>query len=197
MKPFKFLTLSLFYFFASSSKSWSTVAQIWTHDARLTGGPRYTLPPCSARWTSHRCQFINILLPAFTLTDPKSVKKIENLTVFFMLLGSALIKAVHRTLMKLSPGVNFFNILLTPFFQKSVFLPFFSIYSRLFSLVTVWLCNFLQNNIGAKTARKMLMILTKGPSRGWSSSLGQRHCRRDSRGRSQEIPAPCTGWYFA
>ncbi len=46
--------------------------------------------------------FINVLLTAFTLADPKSVKKIDNLTVFFTLLGSACVKAVHRTLMKLS-----------------------------------------------------------------------------------------------
>jgi len=49
--------------------------------------------------------FINVLSTAFTLLDPKSVKKIDNLTVFFMLLGSESIKAVQRTLMKLSPGV--------------------------------------------------------------------------------------------
>jgi len=38
------------------------------------------------------------------LVDPERIKKIENLTVFFTLLGSARVKAVHRTLMKLSPG---------------------------------------------------------------------------------------------
>jgi len=48
--------------------------------------------------------FINFLPPAFTLADPKSVKKIDNLTVFFTLLGSASVKVVRRTLMKLSPG---------------------------------------------------------------------------------------------
>ncbi len=40
--------------------------------------------------------FINIQRTAFTLVDPKSVKKIDNLTVFFTLLGSASVKAVHR-----------------------------------------------------------------------------------------------------
>ncbi len=34
-----------------------------------------------------------------------------NLTVFFKLLGSASVKAVRRTLMKLSPCLNFINIL--------------------------------------------------------------------------------------
>jgi len=49
--------------------------------------------------------FTNVLRAAFTLINPESVKKIENLTVSFTLLGSALIKAVCRTLMKLSPGL--------------------------------------------------------------------------------------------
>ncbi len=35
--------------------------------------------------------------------DPERVKKIDILTVFFTLLGSASVKAVRRTLMKLSP----------------------------------------------------------------------------------------------
>jgi hypothetical protein len=47
--------------------------------------------------------FTNILQAAFALVDPKSVKKIENLTVVFMPLGSAHVKAVRRTLMKLCP----------------------------------------------------------------------------------------------
>jgi len=48
--------------------------------------------------------FINVLHTAFMLADPKSVKKIDNLTVFFTLLGSTSAKAVRRTLMKLIPG---------------------------------------------------------------------------------------------
>ncbi len=40
------------------------------------------------------------------LVDPKSVKKIDNLTVFFTLLGSVSVKAVRRMLMKLSPDVG-------------------------------------------------------------------------------------------
>ena len=47
--------------------------------------------------------FTNILLEAFKLVDPESVKKIDNLTVFFTLLGSASVKAVCKTLKKLSP----------------------------------------------------------------------------------------------
>ena len=48
--------------------------------------------------------FTNVLCAAFMLVDPKTVKKIENLTVFFTLLGSEGVKAVRRILMKLSPG---------------------------------------------------------------------------------------------
>jgi len=48
--------------------------------------------------------FINVLRTAFMLVDSKSAKKIDNLTVFFTLLGPACIKAVHRTLVKLTPG---------------------------------------------------------------------------------------------
>jgi len=47
--------------------------------------------------------FINVLFTAFTLPDPKSVKKTVKLSIFFTLLGSTSVKAVRRTLMKLSP----------------------------------------------------------------------------------------------
>jgi len=49
--------------------------------------------------------FINIQRTAFMLVDPKSVKNIDNLTVFFTLLGSASVKSVCRMLMKLSPAL--------------------------------------------------------------------------------------------
>jgi len=39
----------------------------------------------------------------------------DDLTVFFVLLVSARAKAVHRTLMKFIPGVNFINILRAAF----------------------------------------------------------------------------------
>jgi len=55
--------------------------------------------------------FIHILRAAFTRADPESAKKIDNLTVFFVLLESAYAKAAHRMLMKLTHGVNFNNIL--------------------------------------------------------------------------------------
>jgi len=47
--------------------------------------------------------FINILRTAFALVDPKSVKIQLSHQCLFKLLGSTSVKAVHRTLMKLSP----------------------------------------------------------------------------------------------
>jgi len=38
-------------------------------------------------------------------------KKIDDFTVFFTLLSSAHVKAALKTLMKLTPGVNFINML--------------------------------------------------------------------------------------
>jgi len=59
----------------------------------------------------------NVLHAAFTLVDPESVKKIQlSHPYLFTYSGSASIKAVHRMLMKLSPGVNFTNILHTSSF---------------------------------------------------------------------------------
>jgi hypothetical protein len=49
-------------------------------------------------------------------------------------LGSTSVQAASRTLMKLSLGVNFFNILGMPFSYESTL--------RSFSLITVWLCSF-------------------------------------------------------
>ncbi len=48
--------------------------------------------------------FINVLRTAFTLVDPKSVKKQLSHKYLFTLSGSTSVKAVHRTLMKLTPG---------------------------------------------------------------------------------------------
>ena len=39
--------------------------------------------------------FINVLRTAFTIADPKSVKKTVKLSIFFMLLGSMSVKAVR------------------------------------------------------------------------------------------------------
>jgi hypothetical protein len=48
--------------------------------------------------------FINISRAAFTRIDPKSTKKTNNLTVFFVLFGSAFVKTSHKTLVKLTPA---------------------------------------------------------------------------------------------
>jgi hypothetical protein len=50
--------------------------------------------------------FINVPRTAFTQADPKSVKKIVKLSVFSMFLESACLKAAHKKLMKLTPGVK-------------------------------------------------------------------------------------------
>jgi len=49
--------------------------------------------------------FINVLRAAFAPVDPESIKDTHDLTVFFTLWVSTSVKAVHRTLMKLSPGI--------------------------------------------------------------------------------------------
>jgi len=68
--------------------------------------------------TASGVNFTNVLRAAFTLIDPESVKKIDNLTEFFTLLGYACVKAVCRTLMKLSLGVNFINMLMWSFHSR-------------------------------------------------------------------------------
>jgi len=81
--------------------------------------------------TTPDVNFINVQA-AFACTDPKCTKKTVKLSVFFALLGSASVKAVHRMLMKLSPspGANFIHILLSPFLYKSAcFAQLFSNYS--------------------------------------------------------------------
>jgi len=50
---------------------------------------------------------------------PKAQKDTENLSDFFLLLGSALVKAAHKMLMKLTPSVNFINILQRLFAPKN------------------------------------------------------------------------------
>jgi len=52
-----------------------------------------------------KLNFINVLRTAFTLADPKSVKRYWGLDWVLTLLGSACVKAVCRMLMKLTPGI--------------------------------------------------------------------------------------------
>ncbi len=65
--------------------------------------------------------FINVLCTAFTLVDPKSVKRYWQLYWVFTLLGSTSAKVVHRTLMKVIPGVDFTNIFTRSFYMLNFF----------------------------------------------------------------------------
>ncbi len=62
--------------------------------------------------------FINVLRTAFALVDPKNVKRYWGFDWILTLLGSMSVKAVHRMLMKFSPGVNFINVYLCIFCTK-------------------------------------------------------------------------------
>jgi len=74
--------------------------------------------------TSSGRNLTNILHEAFTRTDHKSAKNNDSLTVCFATLGSGRVKAVHKMLMKLTPGINLTNILRSAFSSKSVFKSF-------------------------------------------------------------------------
>jgi hypothetical protein len=52
--------------------------------------------------------FINVLQATFAHTDPQSAKKTDILTVFFVLWGSASVKAACRTLTKMTPSYPYF-----------------------------------------------------------------------------------------
>ena len=58
------------------------------------------------------------LRTAFTHADPRSKKKLLNLTVFFALLGSACLKVVHKMLMKLI--VQLHNLLFPYFYARAI-----------------------------------------------------------------------------
>jgi hypothetical protein len=67
-------------------------------------------------WPLIRCQFHQCSTSSFCARrDPKSVRTQSSHQYLFTLLGSTSVKAVRRTLMKLSPGVNFINILRAAF----------------------------------------------------------------------------------
>ncbi len=51
--------------------------------------------------------FMNILRRSYTHKDPKSVKFQSCCPYLFALLGFTSVKAAHRTLMKLKPGITF------------------------------------------------------------------------------------------
>ena len=71
-------------------------------DKLLPGAIRPPLPRMHCV-LSAGVNFTNVLRAAFTRADPKSAKKLLNLTVFFALLGSLRGKAARRTLVKLTP----------------------------------------------------------------------------------------------
>ena len=68
--------------------------------------------PACKKGRRQSVDFINVLSAAFTLADPKSAKKLLDLTVFFALLGYASVKSACRILMKLAPG----NVTISIFF---------------------------------------------------------------------------------
>ncbi len=58
---------------------------------------------------------LSCLLAAFTSADPASVKIQLSCQYLFGLLGAAHVKAVHKILMKLTPGPSFINVVRTAF----------------------------------------------------------------------------------
>ena len=62
--------------------------------------------------------FIIVLQAVFTRVDPESTKKTDDLNVFFALLGSAGTIVACKMLMKLTPEVDFTNILRAAFFAR-------------------------------------------------------------------------------
>ncbi len=68
-----------------------------------------TMAENGASYSPSGVNFINVLYTAFTLVDPESVKNTVKSSVSFDAFGSTCIKALHRTLMKLSPRVNLTN----------------------------------------------------------------------------------------
>jgi hypothetical protein len=90
--------------------------------------------------------FINILLVAFAHIDHESAKKTDNF-VFFMLLESSLVKAAHRTLMKLPLTVNFIKVKRANFSYELCFSSYILALAK---------------NSYEKFVRKTLMKLTPG-----------------------------------
>ena len=62
--------------------------------------------------------FTNVLQSAFTLADPKSAKKTVKSSSCFTLLGSASVKAAHRMLVKLTPGIKTIKDIILLTFQS-------------------------------------------------------------------------------
>jgi len=60
-----------------------------------------------------RINFTNILHAAFTYADLKSTKNKVKLSVLYVLLGSACVKAAHKMLVKSTPGLECGNHILS------------------------------------------------------------------------------------
>jgi hypothetical protein len=54
-------------------------------------------------------------------------KSTNDLTVFFVMLGSARVKALGKTLVKLTPGVNFINVFCARILYECLFLVMFKL----------------------------------------------------------------------
>ncbi len=65
-------------------------------------------------------------------------------------------KAAHKMLVKLTPGVNFSNILRAAFLYESFLCSFY--------VLTNWACNFLAKGFWRKATHKLLVKLTPGGS---------------------------------
>jgi len=64
--------------------------------------------------------FINVLGTAFTPVAPQSLSTQSSYQYLFTLLGSTSVKAVRRMLMKMSPCVNFINVLCFKLLQAQI-----------------------------------------------------------------------------
>ena len=70
------------------------------------------------RRMSSGVNFIIVLRATFMHADTKSAKKTVKLSSFFALLGSVSLKAARRTLVKLTLGFNFINMLTSNFYLR-------------------------------------------------------------------------------
>jgi hypothetical protein len=125
----------------------------------LKKGQQMVLIHLVIQWKKSGVNFINILRTAFTYVDPKRVKKIDNLTVFFTLLRSAWVKAVHKwnvdEIEPRSPVLGRCYMICrnnevssSTNFHKQLFL--YESFLQSFPLFTVWLCNFFERRILAQ-----------------------------------------------
>jgi len=80
--------------------------------------------------------FINILRPAFMLTDPKSAKRYWQLNWIFTLLESARVKAACKMMMNLTPGGNPIELRFFSFSESFFKVDHSVVYKKLFFFTT-------------------------------------------------------------